>query len=174
MKRIYTLLISTLFCYLTLTSQAQTPIDSLQKVLKNVNTDNDRLSVLEKIYNYYRPINMDSAQITVHTALGIAQKTKNAKAEARFLTKLGILYRMNKSDYKTSLETYLKALKIAESNKNVQFFKMNTDDCGDIAGNMRIMSIPCLIFMNNGKEVDRLVGFNAESKIVDWLDQCAK
>lgn len=116
MKRFYTLLISILFCYLTLMSQAQTPIDSLQKVLKNANTDNDRLSVLEKIYNYYRPIDMDSAQITVNRALTLARKTNNAKAETSFLIKLGIVLRANKSDYKTALETYLKALKIAESN----------------------------------------------------------
>jgi thioredoxin 1 len=64
--------------------------------------------------------------------------------------------------------------KIAESKKDIQFYKMNTDDCGDIGGNMRIMSIPCLVFMNNGKEVDRMVGFNSENKIIDWLEQCAK
>jgi thioredoxin 1 len=63
---------------------------------------------------------------------------------------------------------------ISESKKGIKFYKMNTDDCGDIAGNMRIMSIPCLIFMNKGKEVDRMVGFNQKEKIIDWLDQCSK
>lgn len=63
---------------------------------------------------------------------------------------------------------------VAESKKNIQFYKMNTDDAGDIAGSMRIMSIPCLIFMNNGKEVDRMVGMQSKEKIIDWLDQCSK
>lgn len=63
---------------------------------------------------------------------------------------------------------------VAESKKNIQFYKMNTDDCGDIAGSMRIMSIPCLVFMNNGKEVDRMVGMQSKEKIIDWLDQCSK
>lgn len=61
---------------------------------------------------------------------------------------------------------------IAKSREDIQFYKMNTDDCGDIAGNMHIMSIPCLIFMNNGKEVARMTGLNAKEKIIDWLDHC--
>lgn len=63
---------------------------------------------------------------------------------------------------------------VSESRKDVQFYKMNTDDSGDIAGSMRIMSIPCLIFMNNGKEVDRMVGMQSKEKIIDWLDRCVK
>lgn len=61
---------------------------------------------------------------------------------------------------------------IAEARKDVHFYKMNTDDCGDIAGTFRIMSIPCLVFISHGKEVDRLVGFNSKEKISSWLDQC--
>jgi signal transduction histidine kinase len=97
---------------------AQMSIDSLQNVLKNVNNDNDRLTVLEKMYSYYRPTNMDSAQITINIALSIARKANNTYAETRLLYKLGHLLRAMKSDYKTALETYLKALKIAETNKD--------------------------------------------------------
>lgn len=63
---------------------------------------------------------------------------------------------------------------IAKSRKDVQFYKMNMDDCGDIGGNMRIMSIPCLIFMKNGKEVNRMVGMQSKEKIINWLDLCSK
>jgi len=63
---------------------------------------------------------------------------------------------------------------VAEANKNIHFFKMNTDTCGDIAGQFRVMSIPCLVFMNKGEEKGRLVGFNTKEKIQAWLEQCSK
>lgn len=63
---------------------------------------------------------------------------------------------------------------ISKERKDIQFYKMDTSCSGDIAGNMQIMSIPCLVFMNNGKEVNRMVGVHSKQKIIEWLEQCLK
>ncbi len=63
---------------------------------------------------------------------------------------------------------------VAKKRKDITFYKMNTDDCSEVAGRFRIMSIPCLVFIKDGKEVDRLVGFNSQEKLETWLSQCSK
>lgn len=64
--------------------------------------------------------------------------------------------------------------KISESRKDIQFYKMNVDESPTIAGKFNIMSIPCLIFMNEGEEVARIIGSYPEEKILKWLEQCLK
>jgi len=49
----------------------------------------------------------------------------------------------------------------------MKFVKLNTDENQKTAGEYNIMSIPSLIVFKEGKEVDRIVGFKPEEKLVE-------
>lgn len=55
----------------------------------------------------------------------------------------------------------------------VKFAKVNVDEQGELAQQFEISSIPCIIFFQDGKQVDRIVGGVAESfleeKIRDYV-----
>ena len=46
----------------------------------------------------------------------------------------------------------------------VKIGKMNTDENQETPGSLRISAIPTVLLYHGGKEVDRLVGVNTESK----------
>jgi len=47
-----------------------------------------------------------------------------------------------------------------EFNGNSKFAEISTEDCPEIAQKNEVNGIPCLLIFNQGKEVDRIVGFN--------------
>lgn len=49
--------------------------------------------------------------------------------------------------------------------------KLNTDENVDTPANLRVSSIPTVIFFQGGREVGRLVGVNPEQKFKDALSQ---
>ncbi|MFC1732843.1 thioredoxin [candidate division KSB1 bacterium] len=51
-----------------------------------------------------------------------------------------------------------------------EFFKLNTEEASDIAQKFNVMSIPCLVVMKEGKEIDRIVGFMPKDKIKEKID----
>ena len=51
-----------------------------------------------------------------------------------------------------------------EYDGRVKVGKMNTDENQDTPGNLRISAIPTVLVFEGGKEVDRLVGVNPETK----------
>ena len=53
----------------------------------------------------------------------------------------------------------------------VKFGKMNTDENQDTPGGLRISAIPTVLIFHGGKEVDRLVGVNPESKFKSALSK---
>lgn len=48
-----------------------------------------------------------------------------------------------------------------EQLQNVKVVKVNTDESPDLAVQFKVSSIPCLVFLKEGIEVDRLVGLQA-------------
>ena len=48
--------------------------------------------------------------------------------------------------------------------------KCNVDDCEDIAMQVRVMSIPTLIFFKNGEVVDKRVGLVSKEEITSILE----
>src|SRR5579863_3279842 len=54
-------------------------------------------------------------------------------------------------------------------NGKVAFGKLNSDDHGDKAGALGIMSIPTLLFYKQGKLVDRIVGAYPEEVIDEHI-----
>lgn len=96
-------------------AQTDGSIQQLKYDYAKAQTDAQRLPLLEKIFGYYRPINLDSAQLVLDTALPMARRSGNKKAEIFFLTKQGTVYRINRALPEKSLSTYFAALRLAES-----------------------------------------------------------
>jgi thioredoxin 1 len=63
--------------------------------------------------------------------------------------------------------------RLAEKNKTIKFIKVNVDESQELAEKYEISSIPCIVFIKEEKEVDRLVGAVNENllqeKIKDYL-----
>jgi thioredoxin 1 len=53
----------------------------------------------------------------------------------------------------------------------VKIGKMNTDENQETPGGLRISAIPTVLIFQAGKEVDRLVGVNSESKFKSTLER---
>jgi thioredoxin 1 len=53
----------------------------------------------------------------------------------------------------------------------VKIGKLNTDENQDTPGGLRISAIPTVLLFQGGKEVDRLVGVNTESKFKSSLEK---
>ncbi len=58
---------------------------------------------------------------------------------------------------------------VAGEEENVKFVKMNIDNSEDIAIEYQVMSIPTLVVIKNGKEVDRSVGLIDKSRIKELI-----
>lgn len=58
---------------------------------------------------------------------------------------------------------------IASENNDIKVVKVNVDDAQDLAFEFGVMSIPTLVVIKNGKEVNRMVGFGDKSEILGIL-----
>ena len=58
-----------------------------------------------------------------------------------------------------------------ELGSKVKVGKMNTDENQDTPGGLRISAIPTVLIFQGGKEVDRLVGVNPESRFKSALSK---
>lgn len=58
---------------------------------------------------------------------------------------------------------------LSESMNEVKFVKMNIDENKDLAANLNVSSIPCIIIFKEGKEVDRLIGAQPQEAIEDKI-----
>ena len=56
-----------------------------------------------------------------------------------------------------------------EISKDHTVYKVNVDNESDLAQNYGIMSIPCMIVFQDGKEVNRLVGLHSKADILELL-----
>lgn len=64
--------------------------------------------------------------------------------------------------------------KLSSEFKQIKFAKVNVDDNSELAQEYGVMSIPCLIFFKNGKEIERVVGFGGEGSLRDKVAQLFK
>ena len=51
----------------------------------------------------------------------------------------------------------------------VSFFNVDVDEAGELAMEYRISSVPCLVLMKNGEEVDRSIGFRPGAQLEAWI-----
>lgn len=56
-----------------------------------------------------------------------------------------------------------------EISKDHTVYKVNVDKEPELAQNYGIMSIPCMIVFQDGKEVNRMVGLRSKSDILELL-----
>jgi len=55
---------------------------------------------------------------------------------------------------------------LAEKMEDIKFFRVNVDENQKLANKFKIMSIPCLVVMDDGEEVDRIIG-NIEKEVLE-------
>lgn len=58
---------------------------------------------------------------------------------------------------------------VAEENNDIKVVKINVDELQDIAIKYEVMSIPTLVVIKNGQEVNRSIGFVSKSQILDLV-----
>ena len=51
----------------------------------------------------------------------------------------------------------------------VDFYNVDVDECGDLAAEYRVMSVPCLIMMKKGEFVSQSIGFRPQADIANWI-----
>ncbi len=60
---------------------------------------------------------------------------------------------------------------ISKENDKVQIVSIDVDDNEELASNYRVSSIPCLVLFENGKEVNRSIGFKPKDEIIDFIGE---
>ena len=59
---------------------------------------------------------------------------------------------------------------IAKTNDKIKIVSVNIDKNENLAKEYGVMSIPCLIIFEDGKEIDRAVGLMPKSEIEEFID----
>ena len=58
---------------------------------------------------------------------------------------------------------------IASERNDAKIVSINVDDEEDLAAKFGVMSIPCLVLFENGKEVARTIGFKPKEEVLNLL-----
>ena len=58
---------------------------------------------------------------------------------------------------------------VAKENETIKFVKINVDEAQDLAMEYNIMSIPTLVVIKNGEEVNRTVGLLDKSELIELI-----
>lgn len=58
---------------------------------------------------------------------------------------------------------------VLEKINDIDIIKVNVDKNEDLARKYGIMSIPCVILFDNGKEIKRNIGFMNEEKVKEFI-----
>ncbi len=58
---------------------------------------------------------------------------------------------------------------ILEKIEEVKILKVNVDEYPSLARDYAVMSIPCLILFEEGKEKKRKIGFIPENQLKEWI-----
>ena len=62
---------------------------------------------------------------------------------------------------------------LSEETSNVTFIGVDVDECAELAGQYGINSVPCVLFLKDGKEVSRSIGFKPKAAMAAWVAQNA-
>lgn len=58
-----------------------------------------------------------------------------------------------------------------ELKDKVYVIKVNVDEDEELSNKFGIYSIPTLVLIKDGKEIDRKVGYNTKQILVDWINR---
>lgn len=61
--------------------------------------------------------------------------------------------------------------KYAEEHENVKIVSINVDDNSDLAKEYNVFSIPCLVLIKDGKEINRSVGLISNTQIEELIGE---
>ena len=59
---------------------------------------------------------------------------------------------------------------LSQDINDVEFFKINVDNDGELAQAYQVSSIPTLILFKDGKIVDKKIGFLPKDALVEWIN----
>lgn len=51
----------------------------------------------------------------------------------------------------------------------VSFYNVDVDECGELAAEYRVQSVPCLVLMKKGVFADQSIGFKPQPAITGWI-----
>lgn len=60
---------------------------------------------------------------------------------------------------------------LSEEKENIKFVSINIDENDELAMNYQVSSIPCLVLMENGKEIDRRVGLLPKEELESFIGE---
>lgn len=60
---------------------------------------------------------------------------------------------------------------ISEERKDLTFYRIDIDKYRAQATEVGIRSVPTIVLYRDGKEVDRVSGYQPKEKVLQWLDQ---
>ena len=60
---------------------------------------------------------------------------------------------------------------LSEEKKNIKFVSIDTDEEEELAMEYQVFSIPCLVLIENGKEIKRNVGLISKSELEEFLGE---
>ena len=66
------------------------------------------------------------------------------------------------------LGTVLEQLK--EDRADGKIVKIDVDECSELAKNYGVMSVPTMILFENGKMIDKKIGFMSKEEITNWIE----
>jgi thioredoxin 1 len=61
--------------------------------------------------------------------------------------------------------------KVSEKTPNVEFYKVDVDEHSELSSKWGVRGIPTVIFIKEGKEVDKFVGVKSESDISTLIEK---
>lgn len=59
---------------------------------------------------------------------------------------------------------------LCEERNEIKIIKIDVDECETLARQFGVMSIPTLILFNDGKEIDKKVGFMSKEELNEWIN----
>ena len=54
---------------------------------------------------------------------------------------------------------------------NIEIYKVDVDECENVAKRYGILSIPTMIMFKNGKEVEKVIGLRSKEEIVQLIEK---
>lgn len=60
---------------------------------------------------------------------------------------------------------------LEEIKDNYKIVKVDVDECSEIAKEFGVMSVPTLIKLKNGKEIEKNVGFLPKEQLIEWIEK---
>ena len=63
---------------------------------------------------------------------------------------------------------------ISKEVKGIKFYKLDVDENPEISSEYSIMSIPNILFLKDGKEVDRMIGLTSKEELKSKIEKTLK